>query len=342
MASGGHESMSWAIDEDELIRRLQSRLPADSRWVELGVGDDAAVLGLAEPGRLLISTDSMVESVHFRLDAMSPRFIGRKALATAASDIAAMGGELIAVLLSLHVGPTLSPEQFWDVVDGFVGRLGELSVSLVGGNLSRNPHGSILDTTVLGVPSPHRTLTRSGASEGDAIYVTGQLGASAAGRLLMENNGWTASQVSKELAEESATGNLLRAHLDPEPKLSFGQALAAAPEVSACLDLSDGLVRDLPRLCRQSGLGARVDLSRIPMAPGLVEEPESLRLAIAGGEDYELLYTAGPSHRIPTSIGTATRIGVMTSASDGVVWLGSDGEPMEVPSGWGWDSFLGA
>jgi thiamine-monophosphate kinase len=264
------------LGEDAFLRELSRRFPPSTRNVVLGIGDDAAVLDPPEGERLLLTTDALIEGVHFSPKWMPPRFVGRKAVAVAASDIAAMGGQPLAVLLSLAVPPDREVESLIQIVEGVHRRASELGMSLVGGNVASSPGGMVVDVTVVGATVAKRALRRAGAKPGEGVYVSGTIGAAAAGLELLEQG----------MAVDPGE-TCIRAQLDPEPRIQLGGELNRGELASACIDVSDGLAIDLHRLCRASGVGARIHEASLPLFPG-----RSTHAALRGGEDYELLFAS--------------------------------------------------
>ncbi len=246
------------LGEVGLLRLLTSRWPQRGGLVATGVGDDCAVLWLA--GRqLLFKTDIVVENAHFHLRT-PPRLIGRKALARALSDIAAMGGTPVAAVMTLGVPAHESPQRLAAIYRGLETVAREYGVALVGGETTRAAQ-LFLNIALLGECRDGPPLLRSGARAGDLIYVTGRLG-----------------------------GTQARHHLTFEPRLAEGRWLARHRVATAMMDLSDGLGADLPRLGRASGLGYAIDSGAIPSRRGA-----SVESAIHDGEDYELLFTVAPA-----------------------------------------------
>jgi thiamine-monophosphate kinase len=284
------------VGERELVRHLRSRIPLGS-GVVVGVGDDAAAL---ETGPLtFMTTDCLVEGIHFRGEWSPPRLLGRKALTINITDIAAMGGIPRHATVSLCLPPDL-PMGFVDgVYDGLLERAAESGVNLVGGNVSAAWAETVIDITLLG--SGERVLRRSGAVPGDLVIVSGYLGAAAAGlRLLgqgarlteegfLEKTGvWTES--SAQYVEWC-----LRAQLDPTPPLALARAVGENDVVHAMMDLSDGLSGDLLSICEESGCAARLDLTALPVDPAaaVLERSrggDAASLALHGGEDYQFLF----------------------------------------------------
>ena len=288
------------IGERALVQLLRSRIP-EGPGVVAGVGDDAAAVETSP--LTLVTTDSLVEGVHFRRDWSPPRLLGRKALTVNLSDIAAMAGLPRYATVSLCLPPDTAFGFLDGLYDGLLERGAETGVHVVGGNLAASPGGIVIDVALLG--QGDRVLRRSGAQPGDLVVVTGTLGAAAEGlRLLaqgarlgsegqLEDTGmWTASSAA-------ALSRCLRAQLDPVPPLAFARTLSENDVVHAAIDLSDGLSADLLRICEASGLAARVDAAAVPVDPlaaGLerARGGDALALALHGGEDYELLLAVAP------------------------------------------------
>jgi thiamine-monophosphate kinase len=259
----------------------------------VGIGDDCAVLRPPRGHDLLITTDFSLEDVHFRRDWHPAECVGHRCLARGLSDIAAMGGEPLAAFLSLALPAGLA--QRW--VDGFLRGLLKLAkrfnVPLAGGDIAQSPAGVLADIVVVGSVPRGKALLRSGARPGDALYVTGALGGAAAAIQQM--------RAGKKLRPAQN-----RAHFFPEPRVAGGRRLREQRIASAAIDLSDGLSTDLSHICEESGVGAVVYGESVPLAKGA-----TLNLALHGGEDYELLFTAAPRTRVPKEIAgvRVTRLG---------------------------------
>lgn len=290
------------IGEGGLLRHLHARIPLGP-GVVVGVGDDAAAV---EVGPLVVvTTDSLVEDVHFRRDWTPPRLLGRKALSVNLSDIAAMLAAPRHATVNLCL-PRDLPLAFVDgLYDGLLERAAETGVNLVGGNVARSSSGIVIDVTVLGQAT--RVVRRAGAAPGDVVVVTGPLGASAEGLKLLgqgarldEEGNLLSTGVWGESAAPAVSA-CLRAHLDPQPPLSLTRALSERELVHAAIDLSDGLSGDLAELCRASGISAVVDATAVPVDPNVTlltrsRGGDALGLALHGGEDYQLLFAVPPEH----------------------------------------------
>lgn len=306
--------------EFDFLARLRRQVKQQStpRALLSGIGDDAAVFHVPANCDTLISTDLLVEEIDFRLDWITPSQLGHKALAVSLSDIAAMGGRprwsLVSLGLPAKLWRTRFKEQFYR---GYLSLAEQFGVTLIGGDLSRTPQKVVVDSIVLGETARGRSIKRSGAQAGDAIFVTGSLGGSAAGlKLLAERKSF-----QKKGAAYQA---LIAKHLLPAPRVDWGLLLGKHNFASAMIDLSDGISSDIHHLCLESGVGARIDASALPLHPNLslVAQNQDVSLALDGGEDYELLFTVRPRQvsRLPAQLKgvPVTRIGEITDKSMGV------------------------
>lgn len=288
------------IGERALVAHLRSRIPQGA-GVGVGVGDDAAAV---ETGPLtLVTTDCLVEGVHFRREWSPPRLLGRKALTVNLSDIAAMAGVPRYATVSLCLPPDV-PLKFVDgLYDGLLERAAEAGVSIVGGNISASWAELVIDVTLLG--SGDRILKRSGAVPGDLAVVTGRLGAAAVGlRLLVQGarlteDGFLESTGVWTDSSADAVTHCLRAQLDPAPPLALARVLHEQDLVHAAMDVSDGLAGDLPLICQESQLAAILDKKAVPIDPFAAQLErarggDALQLAMSGGEDYQFLFAIPP------------------------------------------------
>lgn len=314
-----------------------------------GIGDDAAVIRQRAGLDTVVTTDLLVEGVDFRLEPFwaRPRDLGHKALAVSLSDVAAVGARPRFCLLSVGVPParwrTNFLEEFYAGVRALAARHG---VAIIGGDTSRTPERVVIDSIVLGEVRRGRAALRSGARAGDQIFVTGALGGAAAGLKILEGRaaglsipeGRAASFKNLEgrasppsharptrqarVQLTRAERRLVRRQLKPEPRVEWGALLGGRGLASALIDVSDGLSSDLAHLCRESGVGARVEAPLLPLDPLLkstnATEADALSLALDGGEDFELLFTVRPRDvaRLPREVGgaPATRVGEITGA----------------------------
>ncbi len=273
------------IGEFGLISRVARLLPGNDATL-VGIGDDCAVLKIGQ-ALTLVSCDAAIEDVHFRRSLAAPEDIGWKAMASAISDIAAMGGQPRFALITLACPGNTETEFVNRLYYGFSTVAKRYGVAIVGGDTTRSPSGIIIDVMVLGEPAEGRYLLRSGAQCGDVLAVTGYPGRSAAGLLALERG--------------LAACPLIPAHLFPVPRVEEGKWFARQPGVHALIDLSDGLVQDAGHIAEQSGLGLDIDPERVPIAPELDSYKDTLEieprdLALGGGEDYELILAIDPKH----------------------------------------------
>jgi thiamine-monophosphate kinase len=288
------------VGERELLLHLKRRIPGGP-GVVLGIGHDAAVVETSP--LTLVTTDSLVEGVHFRRDWHPPRLLGRKALSVNLSDVAAMAGIPRHAVVSLCLAPHTKMAFVDGLYDGLLERAAETGVNIVGGNVTATAGPAVVSITLLGQTG--RVLGRGGARPGDLVVVTGTLGAAAAGLKLLgqearlDEEGELASTGVWTGSSAAALRHCLRAQLDPQPPLAFARALAEVELLHAAIDLSDGLSGDLRRLCEASFVAATVDAFAVPVDPqaaGLerARGGDPLALALHGGEDYQLLIAAAP------------------------------------------------
>jgi thiamine-monophosphate kinase len=308
------------LGERALIDRIRARIPAAPGYVIVGIGDDAAVV---EPERNtldVLTTDCQVEGVHFNQAFVSASDIGHKALAVNLSDLAAMGAAPRVALLSLVLPPDWPVASVDALLDGMLALAARARISIVGGNIARSPGPLIVDVTALGSVHRRRVLTRSGARAGDELYVTGALGGSAAGLRMLAAN-------------PAAAGPGVDRYRRPEPRTRFGLMLGRNRAARACVDLSDGLADGVRQIGEASGLGAIVDAGALP-----IEEGATLRDALGGGEDYELLFAVSPrmrgrfqrARRLGGDL-NVTRIGRLTA--DRAMLLSRNGSVEPLPAG---------
>lgn len=281
------------VGEFGLISILEEALPDDVRAssnLRLGIGDDAAIWQPTPGAAAVLTTDSLVEGIHFLLDWTDWESLGHKALAVNVSDLAAMGAVPRLALVTLGLR---GDERIRDLQALYRG-LGELAqrfkMTVAGGDIVRSPRALTLHITAIGESLDGKFLTRSGARTGDVVGVTGTLGASAAGLRLLDMD-------RDDQRRMATTADLLiAAHLRPEPRVALGFVLLEYG-ASAAMDLSDGLLGDLPKILVASGVSAEIDARRIPVAAAVrALFPEDwIEFALRGGEDYELLFTAPPN-----------------------------------------------
>ncbi|HEY1805498.1 MAG TPA: thiamine-phosphate kinase [Terracidiphilus sp.] len=361
-----------SVAELALIERIRLRaahIPTPE--LRLGIGDDCALLRLAPDEELAVTTDLSIAGRHFRLDWHPPESVGHRALARGLSDLAAMGARPVAAFLSLALPPDLvqnvkrreaapssaarrsAPAPFIDrFLDGFLSLAAANNVPLAGGDLAQSTL-ALADVVLTGAVARGQALLRSGARPGDLVYVTGSLGGGAAGLAYLAQLG-AAFKRSSQRERLKAMGRnspkvkaTLNPHLYPTPRIAQGLWLARNAIATAAIDLSDGLSNDLTHICAESGVAAELFADALPIAPGA-----SPSQVLHGGEDYELLFTASPSARVPSNIeGVAvTRIGRIVakgaankvivrksarpSAAPPVILITPKGRVPLVPQGW--------
>lgn len=330
------------LGELGLIRRIRDSLGGGGAAVLTGIGDDAAVLALAPGAALLATTDLLIEDVHFRRAWSSPGDIGWKAMAVNLSDIAAMGGVPRWALVALALPEATEPEEVDALYAGMEEAAKPHGVAIVGGDTSSSSAGWVINVTLLGEHTGTPRL-RSAAKPGDAVAVTGTLGRAAGGLALL---GMGRDRARAAGIGERALEELVAAHLRPTARVAEGRWLGAAPGVHAMIDCSDGLSTDLGHICRESGVGARVMLDRVPVAPALrpaaaAAGADALGWAVGGGEDFELLLTCEPravgalAAGLHGATGTPlTVIGEIVGLKAGVVFVDAAGEPVAQPGGY--------
>jgi thiamine-monophosphate kinase len=260
------------VTEDQLLAAINRVLSGTAPEVVVGPGDDAAIVRPGS-GELVLTTDAMVEGVHFRTDLTTPRDLGYKAIAVNVSDVAAMAASPRFALCALTLSTAIDAAWVVELAGGMRECCDEFALSLVGGNLSRGDEVSIV-VTVTGEVVPGGPGPGTGPRPGDRLVVTGSLGGSAAGLRVASQRSWSDDE-----------RDALRRYMRPTPRVGEAGVLASHG-VTAMMDISDGLALDLSRLCRASGTGGRVDLERIPAHPAATAAE-----ALGGGEDYELLAT---------------------------------------------------
>jgi len=315
------------LPERQFIAQLRRKVRFRNREIVLGIGDDCAVLRLPRTHEALLTTDFSLEGVHFRRDWQSPECIGHRCLARGLSDIAAMGGSPIAVLLSLGLPQDLPKKWVDRCLFGLLRLARRHKLELAGGDTARSPSGVLADIVVLGSIDRGKALRRSGARVGDQIYVSGELGESSAALELL------------------SAGAVRNRDVFPEPRVHVGRWLQRRAMASAMIDISDGLSTDLWHICEESGTGASLDAAAIPIHPSASRigknqrQPRrsgvALDLALYGGEDYELLFTAPKSERVPSRIAGVqiTRIGEITRGRN--MHLVRNGKrELLLPKGW--------
>jgi thiamine-monophosphate kinase len=304
------------LTEQELISRIKARLAPPPPWLLVGIGDDAAVVEPVRNQVEVITVDAIVEGVHFDRRFTPPAAIGHRALAVNLSDLAAMGATPRLALLSMALPGDLHCEDFDAIADGFAMLAATHQMHLAGGNLTRSPGPLMIDVTAIGWTKRRGVLTRRGAKPGDGIYVTGSVGGALAGLQILRDAAQCASQFDSCVAR----------YLYPQARLKAGVLLGRNRAATACMDLSDGLADGIRQIAEASGVGAAIDRSAIPVDAAArtwfeSQQADPVMAALAGGDDYELVFTAAPKLRgrlraVARHGGVAiTRIGSCTKGS---------------------------
>lgn len=313
------------IKEDTLLR---------SDNVVVGIGDDAAVLKPAAEKLQLLTTDMLVEDVHFQLTTISAWQLGYKAMAVNFSDIAAMGGEPRHAVVSLAVNKDIDTEVIVDIYAGMKSICRKYGVNIVGGDTVSSPSGMVINVAVVGEVTPEHLLLRSGAKVGDLVLVTGTLGNSSAGLDLLHRENWQ---------EHHFANKLVKAHLEPVPQVQAALSIAVSG-ASSMDDISDGLASEANEIAKASKVGMKIYAEKIPLLPELRQAAafmgkKALDYALYGGEDYELLFTIAPEKMKQLETATEgfslTVIGEIVDSSCGVVLIAEDGKGSQLaPKGY--------
>jgi thiamine-monophosphate kinase len=308
------------MSEFDLLARIRERLPASGTRTHLGSGDDAAIT--VPGGATATSVDGLVEGVHFRRDLATPAQIGHKALATALSDLAAMGAEAGEAYVVLGLPPDFSEEQSLELLDGIAALAGETGTELAGGDLTRSEQLFLAITVVGHASDPRAFVQRAGAQPGDALVLTGEIGGAAAGLELLNNQSL------------GADFGLVERQLEPMPRLAAGQALAGAG-ATAMIDLSDGLGADAGHLAGASAVKLVIEAEAVPLAPAAVALIQAAGRTpwdlFGGGEDYELLASV-PVNRLEEATAAVLSKGGTALAQVGEIRAGS-GVEIRLPDG---------
>jgi thiamine-monophosphate kinase len=328
------------LGEFGLIERIRRKVQVGQRSVVLGIGDDCAAFRLP-PGKLcLLTTDALVQGVHFDLSYLSYRDLGWRALAVNLSDIAAMAGRAVGALVTLALPQGMKVRETDELYAGMFELARTFRVDLVGGDTVRSPV-LVLNLTVWGEVEKAKMATRSGAKPGDLLLVTGELGGAQAGLEVL----------SGAVPGITEPGPILERHRRPMPRLREAQALNRAGGVRAMIDISDGLASECQHLAKESRVGIELWEEKIPMLPvtrrvARAKDLSDIDLALFGGDDYELLFTAperraGKLQDALTKLGTrATVIGRIAPGRPGVMMVTKSGERKKITRA-GFDHFRG-
>lgn len=331
-----------SLGEHGLIARIRERFSAPAELLPVGIGDDAAVARPERGALEVLTTDALVEGVHFDRSFCSLADVGYKALAVNVSDVAAMGGVPRLALLSLVLPETIGVADIDHLLDGFAAMAADARVTLAGGNITATHGPLVVDVTVTGWVRPRKVLTRGGGRPGDALYVTGAVGQASAGL------GWLRPHddpdgATDERPDERMMAACVARYRRPEPRARFGAMVGSSRAASACIDLSDGLADAVRQLAQASGTGARIEAAALPVPDAVrawftSQGLDPIISALRGGDDYELLVAVPPRrlgrfrHAVQHARGLpVTRIGELTS-SPGIL-LRRDGRAESLPAG---------
>lgn len=330
------------LGEFGLIALIAGQAGATGSPVISGIGDDCAVVETASRDRrLLLTTDTLTEGVHFLKRTSPPRLLGRKALAVNLSDVAAMGGTPVVFTVNFTAPPELPVEWAEAFYAGVMERANAEGAALVGGDTSSSSGAISISVTLLGECPEDEIVYRRGARPGDGIFLTGWPGESAAGHAILGAGG-EQSPVAPGPGSERAPEleRMVMRHLDPDPRLAAGRHIAAGGIASAMIDVSDGVAADLAHILERSRLGARLEAGLLPLSDPLRKAAAHLglnpaTLALTGGEDYELLFTAQKTLDV-TQLSRAlslevTRIGEITGPGTALDIRDADGAPLTLP-----------
>jgi len=330
------EATIASAGEHALIQRIRARLSPAPEWLIVDVGDDAAVYEPQRNAFEVITTDAIVDGVHFDRSATPASAIGYRALAVNLSDLAAMGADARLATVSMALPQTLRLQDFEQIVDGLLAIAERTHTRIVGGNITATSGPLIIDVTAVGTVGRRRVLTRAGARPGHYVFVSGSLGDARAGLAqFREDPDGAASQRS----------TLVARYLQPEPRLRLGQQLGRNQAATSAIDLSDGLADGLHQLATASGVGFEIDADAMPIRDDTREywrsaNRDAVQEAVSGGDDYELLFTVHPRRlgRLRTVrrlIGglELARIGVVTR-TPGVDIIHGDGRRQPVGAGY--------
>lgn len=315
------------MGEFELLARIRERLPADGPRIRLGSGDDAAIT--VPEGATATSVDALVEGVHFRRGDATPTQIGHKALAAALSDLAAMGAEAGEAYAVLGLPADFGEDECVELLEGMLALAAATGTSLAGGDLTRSPTLFLAITVVGHAPLEGALVRRGGARPGDALVLTGEVGAAAAGLALLE------ARADPTPGGSALAPALIRRQLEPQPRLAAGGALARAG-ATAMIDVSDGLGGDAGHIAAASEVGLRIDAGSVPRPAGLDDLAGAVgrdpwRLLLSGGEDYELLASV-PPERLGEAIASVRTAEGIALTQIGAVVAGS-GVEIRLPGG---------
>lgn len=331
------------LGEFSLIHRLSKKFKHQASGTVLPLGDDCAVYSTSSSKNQLISTDALVENIHFKFSTISPEQLGQKAIAVNLSDIAAMGGTPTRILITLGISKKISTSFLDQLYKGIHKTCRLYNVELIGGDTVSSPSSFFINVTIIGEANPGNFFTRNGAKKGDLIFTTGTLGDSSLGLKIQSNKKLKCSSQSRK--------HLVAKHLNPVPRLKESQLLIRYDfNITSMIDISDGLAQDLQHICKQSGAGAMIYEEKLPQSPAFskvcsANKLNPLPLILNGGEDYELLFTL-PSdgvkklcRQFEKAKALVTHIGEITQSPNKVSLLKKNGKRETLPQSSGFNHF---
>jgi thiamine-monophosphate kinase len=325
--------------EFSLIDRLHQILPkASHKDLLVDIGDDCAVIQVDQNRALLLTCDIQIQDRHFQLQNTSAYQLGRRAMAVNLSDIAAMGGTPLYALVSLGLPPDLEVDDYETLFEGMRDELKAFQAFIIGGNLAQTKKNLVIDISLIGEVHPFHFVERKGAQVGDKIYLTGEVGASAAGFHVLQKFGTDYPEKFQALVEK---------HRQPLPRITMGQKLAQQQMASAMIDVSDGIASDLYHICQMSQVGAEIMFDQLPFPEKLSEVSKLCHVSVQdlilhSGEDYELLYTVKSivSEQDLKTMGQEcgvplTHIGKIVEQNQGLSLIDGNGNRIPLqPKGW--------
>ncbi len=325
------------LGEFRFIDRIAAGCLIRTEGVIKAIGDDCCVFRAPQDKVVLLTTDMLVEDIHFLRDSITPHELGRKSLAVNISDIAAMGGVPGEAVISIAIPPTIDVEYLDRLYEGMKAIAREYDVNLLGGDTTSSPKHLVINIALVGWAAEDEVLYRSGAKEGDVIFLTGEVGSSAAGLDLILSG--------KKFGRRDA---LLQAHVNPAPQIKEGRIIAGLKAANSLIDVSDGVASDLGHICEESRVGAILEESRIPVTETFrsycsEHQRECERLMLHVGEDYVLLGTvpADAADRLKSALESAGcrffPIGTIVRG-EGILLEGSDGRTRRIAAS-GFDHF---
>ncbi len=334
------------LGEFKLIERITSNFPKFHKETIYGIGDDTAVLKLNPEKYTLVTTDMLVEGIHFNLIYTPLKHLGYKSVAVNLSDIAAMNGIPKHITVSIAFSAKFSVESIDALYSGIYAACEKYKVELIGGDTSSSLTGLIISITAIGEVLPHEICFRNGAKVNDLICVSGNLGASYLGLQLLEREKRLFSEIPDFQPDFSTKEYLLERQLKPEPRLDIVKILKEAQIIpNAMIDISDGLSSEINHICKQSNKGAKIYSHKIPIDPVSSITAEEFNMApetaaLHGGEDYELLFTTSLENLNKLlAIPDISIIGKITEPEEGIKLVLSEGNEVDLSSK-GWDAFL--